>query len=148
MIPNPNPATRPADDARQRIVLVTGPSGAGRSTAINALEDLGFEVIDNLPLSLLARLMDGPPLARPIALGIDVRNRDFGVDALIDTIDQLAARPDVDDQVLYIDCSEDELVRRYSETRRRHPLSPDAVPLVGIRQELSCWCRSGRGRMC
>lgn len=136
MTPLPHPATQPIDDARQRIVLVTGPSGAGRSTAINALEDLGFEVIDNLPLSLLPRLMDGPPLARPIALGLDVRNRDFGIDALIDIMDQLAARPDVDDQVLYIDCNEDELVRRYSETRRRHPLSPDAVPLVGIRQEL------------
>lgn len=134
--PMPSQTPPRVDDARQRIVLVTGPSGAGRSTAINALEDLGFEVIDNLPLSLLARLMDGPPLARPVALGLDVRNRDFGVDALIDTIDQLAAREDVDDQVLYIDCAEDELVRRYSETRRRHPLSPDTVPLVGIRQEL------------
>ncbi|SMY06760.1 RNase adapter RapZ [Flavimaricola marinus] len=134
--PKPYEAPQRADDTRQRIVLVTGPSGAGRSTAVNALEDLGFEVIDNMPLSLLSRLMDGPPLARPLALGLDVRNRDFGVDALIDTMDQLAARPDIDDQVLYIDCNEDDLVRRYSETRRRHPLSPDSVPLVGIRQEL------------
>ena len=53
-------------------VLVTGPSGAGRSTAINALEDLGYEVIDNLPLSLLPRLLDGPPPSRPLALGLDV----------------------------------------------------------------------------
>jgi RNase adapter protein RapZ len=119
----------------QRIVLVTGPSGAGRSTAINALEDLGWEVIENIPLSLLPRLIDGPPLSRPLALGIDVRNRDFGTDALIEAIDRLAARPDTTEQVLYLDCSEDELVRRYSETRRRHPLSPAESPLTGILRE-------------
>ena len=119
----------------QRIVLVTGPSGAGRSTAINALEDLGWEVIENIPLSLLPRLIEGPPLARPLALGIDVRNRDFGTDALIEAIDRLAARPDTVERVLYLDCSEDELVRRYSETRRRHPLAPADSPLTGILRE-------------
>jgi UPF0042 nucleotide-binding protein len=122
--------------AKQRIVLVTGPSGAGRSTAINALEDQGFEVIDNLPLSLLGHLFDGPAIARPLALGLDVRNRDFGVDALISAIDRLTAAERVDLQVLYVDCPEDELVRRYSETRRRHPLAPDAPPLTGIQREL------------
>lgn len=128
-------APSPAEVGQQRIVLVTGPSGAGRSTAINALEDLGYEVIDNLPLSLLPRLIDGPPLARPMALGIDVRNRDFGTDALIEAIDKLAARADIAEQVLYLDCDEDELVRRYSETRRRHPLAPNDPPLTGIRRE-------------
>jgi UPF0042 nucleotide-binding protein len=122
-------------DPGQRIVLVTGPSGAGRTTAVRALEDLGWEAIDNLPLSLLPRLIEGPPLARPLALGIDVRNRDFGTDALIETIDRLAARRDIAEQVLYIDATEDELVRRYSETRRRHPLAPDQSPLVGIQRE-------------
>lgn len=125
------------DDPRviPMIVLVTGPSGAGRSTAINALEDLGYEVIDNLPLSLLPRLLDGPPPARPLALGLDVRNRDFGTDALVAIIDQLAARGDLDMQVLYLDAAEDELVRRYSETRRRHPLAPAGPPLAGIARE-------------
>lgn len=129
---------RPSEgaDPRQRLVLVTGPSGAGRSTAVNALEDVGYEVIDNLPLSLLPRLIDGPPLGRPVAVGLDVRNRDFGVDAMIATIDALSARDDIDLSVLYIDCNEDELVRRYSETRRRHPLAQEAAPLFGIRREL------------
>ena len=123
-------------DTRQRIVLVTGPSGAGRTTAIDALEDLGFEVIDNLPLSLLERLIDGPPLSRPLAIGVDIRNRDFGVDAMLETIAMLAARPEIAEQVLYIDCTEDDLLRRYSETRRRHPLSPDDSPQTGIRREI------------
>lgn len=133
--PAPCPAAPDTEDTRQHVVLVTGPSGAGRSTAINALEDLGFEVIDNLPLSLLPRLIEGPPLDRPIALGIDVRNRDFGTEALIQTIDNLAADPAIRDTVLYIDCDEDRLVERYSETRRRHPLSPNEAPLIGIRRE-------------
>jgi len=127
--------TDPSSGTEQRIVLVTGPSGAGRSTAINALEDLGWEVIENIPLTLLPRLIEGPPLSRPLALGIDVRNRDFGTDALIEAIDRLAARPDTTEQVLYLDCSEDELVRRYSETRRRHPLAPSESPLTGILRE-------------
>lgn len=117
------------------VVLVTGPSGAGRSTSIKALEDLGYEVIDNLPLSLLPRLLDGPPPSRPLALGVDVRNRDFGTNALIETIDQLAARPDHDAQVLYLEADEEELVRRYSETRRIHPLAPAGPPLTGIARE-------------
>lgn len=117
------------------VVLVTGPSGAGRSTAINALEDLGYEVIDNLPLSLLPRLLDGPAPARPLALGIDVRNRDFSINALIDTIDRLTGTGQYPAQVLYMDADEEELVRRYSQTRRRHPLAPAGPPLAGIAAE-------------
>ncbi len=132
----PAASTSALFDTRQRIVLVTGPSGAGRSTAIAALEDLGHEVIDNLPLSLFGRLIEGPPLSRSLAIGVDVRNRDFGVDAMLETILMLATRPEIDEQVLYIDCAEDVLVRRYSETRRRHPLTPDDRPHTGIRREL------------
>jgi len=122
-------------DSRPSIVLVTGPSGAGRSTAINALEDTGYEVINNLPLSLLPRLLDGPPPGRPLALGVDVRNRDFSTDTLIAAIDGLVQRSDVVAQVLYLDASDGVLVRRYSETRRRHPLAPAGPPLAGIEKE-------------
>lgn len=119
------------------VVLVTGPSGAGRSTAIRVLEDLGFEVIDNLPLSLLPRLLDGPQDGRPLALGVDVRNRDFAPTVLIEIIENLQGRHDIAGQVLYLDASEDVLIRRYSETRRRHPLSPDDTPLTGIAHEIA-----------
>lgn len=129
------PAAAPPAEGVTELVLVTGPSGAGRSTAIRALEDLGHEVIDNLPLSLLPRLIEGPPLSQPLSLGIDVRNRDFGTDALIETIDSLSQRADIALSVVYLDCNEDELVRRYSATRRRHPLAPADSPLTGIRRE-------------
>ena len=120
----------------QRLVLVTGPSGAGRSTAIHALEDLGYEAIDNLPLSLVPRLLDGPPMGQPLALGIDVRNRDFSAQALIELIDRLTRRPDVAPEVLYLDCAPEELQRRYAETRRRHPMAPDETPEIGIAREV------------
>lgn len=120
----------------QHLVLVTGPSGAGRSTAINVLEDIGFEAIDNLPLTLLPRLLDGPPLDQPLALGIDVRNRDFSVTALIEAIDRLGQLTGFSAEVLYLDCGEDMLIRRFSETRRRHPLAPDEDPGRGIKREM------------
>ena len=124
------------DQGGQRVVLVTGPSGAGRSTAIHALEDLGYEVIDNLPFSLIPRLLDGPPIARPVALGIDVRNRDFSATALIELIDRLTRIPEVAPEVLYLDCRPEELIRRYGETRRRHPLSGADTPAEGVAGEI------------
>ena len=116
------------------VLLVTGPSGAGRSTAINALEDVGFEVIDNLPLSLLPRLLDGARTGA-LALGLDVRNRDFSTNALIEAIDSLTRAMGHAVQVLYLDADDDTLVRRYSETRRHHPLAPAGPPLAGIAAE-------------
>ena len=118
-----------------RMVFVTGPSGAGRSTAIHALEDLGYEVIDNLPLSLIPRLIDGPPLDRPIALGVDARNRDFSAATLIELTDSLTRNARVQLDVLYLDCHPSVLIRRYSETRRRHPLALADTPEEGILRE-------------
>ncbi|TRW97496.1 RNase adapter RapZ [Paracoccus sp. M683] len=126
----------PAEDGAQRLVLVTGPSGAGRSTAINVLEDLGFEAIDNLPLSLIPRLLDGPPRPVPLALGLDVRNRDFSASNVIELIDSLTRNPAYAPEVLYLDCAPGTLVRRFNETRRRHPLSVDGAPLDGVTAEM------------
>jgi len=123
-------------EAPNRLLVITGPSGAGRSTAIRALEDLGFETIDNIPLSLLPRLFDGDAPLHPIAVGVDVRNRDFSTAGLMRVIEDLSARPGLNPQVIYLDCRADVLLRRYSETRRRHPLAPDGAPLTGIRAEI------------
>ncbi len=121
--------------AQRRIVLVTGPSGAGRSTAIHVLEDLGFEAIDNLPMGLLTRLLDGPESDRPMALGIDARNRDFSTIGFIELVAKLSRMEQVDLTTLYLDCSDDVLLRRFSETRRRHPVARDSSPESGVRQE-------------
>ncbi len=118
------------------LVLVTGPSGAGRSTSFHALEDLGYEVIDNLPLSLIPRLLDGPPLDRPIALGLDVRNRDFSATTAIELIDTLTRDPNVTLEVLYLDCAPAVLVSRFSQTRRRHPMTEAATPAEGVEREM------------
>ncbi|MBT0781578.1 RNase adapter RapZ (plasmid) [Paracoccus versutus] len=120
------------EEQAQRLVLITGPSGAGRSTAINVLEDLGYEAIDNLPLSLIPRLLDGPARPMPLALGLDVRNRDFSVANLIELIDRLTRLPEYAPEVLFLDCTTEQLLRRFNETRRRHPLRAEGSPLDAI----------------
>lgn len=120
----------------QQVVLVTGASGAGRTTAIRALEDFGYEVIDNLPMRLVPRVVAGGPLDHPLALGIDVRTRGFSADALIETVDHLVADPRLDAELMFLDCRADVLAQRFSETRRRHPLSPDEDPMRGIEREI------------
>jgi len=123
-------------DAAHKIVIITGPAGAGRGTAIGALEDIGFEAIDNLPLSLVPRLVSGPPLARPLTIGIDPRNREFGVARFLAALDEIAAATGEPPTLTYLDCDASTLLRRYSETRRRHPLSPTGSALVGIEREI------------
>jgi UPF0042 nucleotide-binding protein len=128
----PNKST---DKTSCRFVLVTGPSGAGRSTAIKVLEDLGFEAIDNLPLRLLPTLLNSPAADRPMALGVDTRNRDFSSSAVLEAIDNLTSHPSLSPEVLYLDCSREVLLRRFSETRRRHPMAPAESPDAGIDRE-------------
>jgi RNase adaptor protein for sRNA GlmZ degradation len=117
----------------QPILIVTGLSGAGKSTALKALEDNGHEVVDNLPLSLLDALIAGTT-GQPLALGIDSRTRAFDPKALAHRIAALkdGGRPV---QLIYLDCADDVLIRRFSETRRRHPLSPDRPASDGIAAE-------------
>ena len=119
------------------VVLVTGPSGAGRTTATNVLEDLGFEAIDNLPLRLLPGLIEAAGFNGPMALGLDSRNRDFSPAALLDVIDLFQSQEGVELSVLYLDARAEVLLQRYSETRRRHPMAPAETPTVGVQREMN-----------
>ena len=92
---------------RQPVILVTGLSGAGRSSSLKALEDIGYEAVDNLPIALLTALL--APSAgqrRPLAVGIDVRGRDFAVDPLLSEVERLKRRKDLDVRLLFLDCDE------------------------------------------
>ena len=119
-----------------RFVLVTGPSGAGRSSAIRALEDLGYEAIDNMPLRLIGDLLQNPIPDKPVAMGIDPRNRDFSIASVMDALGQIAAVPGLMPDLLYLDCRTGVLLNRFSETRRRHPLAEADRVEAGIQREL------------
>ena len=119
-----------------RVILVTGMSGAGKSSALKALEDLGYEAVDNIPISLIPNLvsgMRGPQ--HPLAIGVDIRTRDFGVAQFLGELDDLVSHPELDVRVLFLDCQDGKLQQRYSETRRRHPLAADRPVMDGIRRE-------------
>lgn len=125
--------------AEPRLLLVTGLSGAGKSTVLRVLEDLGWEVVDNLPLSLLEPLIEAPAkpseASRPIAVGIDSRSRGFKPSRLVKRIKELREAGGRDIQTLFLDCAGAELERRFSETRRRHPLAEDRPAADGIARE-------------
>jgi RNase adapter protein RapZ len=125
----------------KKILLVTGLSGAGKTTALKTLEDLGWEAVDNFPIRLAGSLLAMPsPGGRsepdaPLALGFDTRTRGFNTDRLIAQIKQLQKRDDLEIMMLFLDCAGSEIERRYSETRRRHPLALDRPAIDGIAQE-------------
>ena len=125
----------------QRLLFVTGLAGAGKSTVLNTLEDMGWEVVDNLPLTLLDHLLSMPPSSgmgkggRPLAVGIDSRTRGFDAERIVRQIKRLNKEHDYPVETLYLDCAGSELLRRFSETRRRHPLAPDRPATDGVAAE-------------
>jgi len=121
--------------AASPVLLVTGVSGAGKSSALKALEDLGYEAVDNLPVLLIERMIAPGDFPHPIAIGVDIRTRDFDAAAFLEAMDMLTQRPDTDVKLLFVDCDDDVLVRRFEETRRRHPLSDDRPVSDGLRRE-------------
>ena len=130
----------PVRPGPQRILLVTGLSGAGKSTALAVLEDLGWETIDNFPVRLLKRLVgkSGQPLDQqrgPLAIGFDSRTRGFVPNEVISLLKDLAMRDDLSVSFMFIDCADSELERRYNETRRRHPMTQGRPLLEGIGAE-------------
>ncbi len=129
---------------RQRVLLVTGLLGAGKTTVLRVLEDLGWETIDNFPVRLLEQLVgpdnqapaDRPPERRaPLAIGFDSRTRGFNPHQVIERVKTLSQRTDLEVTTLFLDCSGLELERRYNETRRRHPLAADMPASCGIAAE-------------
>ncbi len=118
--------------APRRIVVVTGLSGAGRSTALKMLEDLGYEAIDNPPLDLLSSIAGA---GGPMALGIDIRTRSFAAEPVLGHLDRLGAESGLAVTLLFLDCDDEVLERRYTETRRRHPLAQDRRVADGIAAE-------------
>jgi RNase adapter protein RapZ len=127
---------------QNRVLLVSGVSGAGKSSALKLLEDIGYEAVDNMPLSLIGRLFPSPEGAgeastenQHLAIGVDIRTRDFDTTKLLELMDQLSSSSNTRVSLLFVDCDDEVLGRRFVETRRRHPLAADRPVIDGIRRE-------------
>lgn len=128
MPPSPSAMTRgeqagAAAEGAVKVVLVTGLSGAGRTTALKALEDQGYDVIDNLPLRLVNPVIRQTSEVQPLAVGVDSRNRDFSLAGLARTVEELRADDRVALRLVFLEADEETLQRRFTETRRRHPMA-------------------------
>ena len=124
----------------QEVVLVTGLSGAGRSTCLKILEDYGFEAVDNIPLNFIpALLVNGSSQStvtkkNKIAIGIDARTRDFDEKTLLEYASQIKSS-DYLVSIVFVDCADETLIKRFTETRRKHPLSNGLSIIDGIKIE-------------
>ncbi|MEG3597558.1 MAG: RNase adapter RapZ, partial [Pseudomonadota bacterium] len=125
------------DDSQpgQEILLVTGVSGGGKSTALQVLEDLGWETIDNFPIRLLKRLVGGSEDNARLAIGVDSRTRGFAPAEIIALFKKLEQREDISVTTMFVDCGSGELERRYNETRRPHPMARGRTAMDGIKAE-------------
>ena len=124
-----------APESQQRILLVTGMLGAGKSTALRELEDLGWESIDNFPVRLLDRLVGQDAGSHSLAIGFDCRTRGFAPDDIIAQVKSWQDEGDIAITTLFLDCNGIELERRFNETRRRHYLAQDLPVASGIAAE-------------
>ena len=123
-------ATEPTSPQPRRVVVVTGLSGAGRASILHVLEDLGYEAVDNPPLPLMEELVTRGD--RPVAVGIDTRSRGFDVTAVLNMLARLRLNPALRAELVFAAAEEGVLLRRYTETRRRHPLAPSGRVIDGI----------------
>ncbi|HXD01689.1 MAG TPA: RNase adapter RapZ [Novosphingobium sp.] len=132
-----SPQAETPGGAPQRVLLVTGLLGAGKTTVLRVLEDLGWETIDNFPVRMLDQLVSakGNDGRVPLAIGFDSRTRGFDPHRIIDRVKALTGRAGLEVTTLFLDCSGQELERRYNETRRRHPLAADMPASSGIAAE-------------
>ena len=117
----------------KRVVVVTGLSGAGKASVLRALEDIGYNAVDNPPLTLVETLIARAD--QPIAIGLDTRSRGFNPELVRATVSRLKATPGVRAELVYAWADETVLLRRYTETRRRHPMAPQGRVIDGITAE-------------
>ncbi|HEY4602108.1 MAG TPA: RNase adapter RapZ [Cerasibacillus sp.] len=121
-----------------KLVIITGMSGAGKTVAIQSFEDLGYYCVDNLPPTLLPKFLelmrDSTNTIQKVALVIDLRAREF-FENLFESLDALSDEESFDEHILFLDAEDEQLVSRYKETRRSHPLAVGDLPLKGIKQE-------------
>ena len=123
------------DIARLSVVIVTGLSGAGKATILRALEDIGYEAVDNPPLLMMEEMVARGD--RRLAVGVDARTRGFDANAVLETIARLRLDPLLQVQLVYAWADESTLLRRYTESRRRHPLAPQGRVVDGIAAEVT-----------
>jgi RNase adapter protein RapZ len=130
------PHAEPEERERLRLIIITGLSGAGKSWAIKCFEDMGYYCVDNLPTTLIPTFAElcahSTRRIVRIALGVDIREREY-LDSVVEVLGELRGAGHLT-EVLFLEASEEALVRRYHETRRRHPVSAGSV-LDGIREE-------------
>jgi UPF0042 nucleotide-binding protein len=123
-------------DSSTPVLVVTGLSGAGKTSALKVLEDLGYEAVDNLPLAYVPHLAGAADRAAPaLAIGVDTRTRGFSADAFATQLNGLREHPDLEVRLLFLNSDDEVLRRRFSETRRRHPLAADRTVTDGIVRE-------------
>jgi UPF0042 nucleotide-binding protein len=120
------------------LLMITGMSGAGKTVAVQSIEDLGYFCVDNLPPILIPKFIElieqSASSMNKVALVLDLRAREF-FDAVFEALEQLSTKAFFHYHILFLDASDEVLVQRYKETRRRHPLAPNGLPLEGIQNE-------------
>ena len=120
----------------KRVLLVTGISGAGRSTTLKMLEDIGYQAIDNLPIKLLASIVEPKEVSQiPLAIGFDVRSEDFDAKKILKETEILPINGELDFNILFLDCDDEILLSRFTETGRRHPLAVKRTVIEAIKLE-------------
>ncbi|MEX0299846.1 MAG: RNase adapter RapZ [Kordiimonas sp.] len=130
--------TSGTDSEKRQLVIVTGLSGAGKSAVLHAFEDISYQVVDNLPLTMVESLIEDSLATTDegsIAIGIDSRTLHFSPDLFVETVRRVRARNDVHLHVLFMDASVEVLKKRFSETRRPHPLGEGRLLRTAIKQE-------------
>jgi RNase adapter protein RapZ len=123
----------PLQPERLRIALVTGLSGGGKVSILRALEDIGYEAVDNPPLTMIEDMV--ARTERPLAVGVDARTRGFDAGLVLDALQRLRCNPALRPELVFAWADEATLLRRYTETRRRHPLAPYSRVTDGIAAE-------------